>query len=134
MSRQKSQGIGLRKAPSKMFTTFMAAPVPSSGPNDDQDGQNRQLGQDQTSSPLTAIRLKRNQVARACDWCRLNRVRCDKNQPCFNCQSRGGTCCKNGIREVQSLPDATKCVPKLQVRNVHDTDVLKRDRETEGAH
>ncbi|PKX88908.1 putative transcription factor [Aspergillus novofumigatus IBT 16806] len=32
---------------------------------------------------------KRNRVARACDWCRVHRIKCDSSLPCQNCRNRG---------------------------------------------
>ncbi|KAL4994879.1 fungal-specific transcription factor domain protein [Aspergillus recurvatus] len=75
-----------------MFSTF------SSG--------NRKEGSSSSSTfPRAATpRFKRHQVARACDWCRLHRVKCDSSLPCQNCQNRGGRCTKrNGPKKVERL-------------------------------
>lgn len=61
-----------------MFTTFPA--------NAKEGTQNVNVSMSDASRP------KRKQVARACDWCRLNRIRCDDKQPCSNCRNRGGSC------------------------------------------
>ncbi|KAL3480020.1 fungal-specific transcription factor domain-containing protein [Aspergillus californicus] len=77
-----------------------------------------------TSPPSApAPRLKRHQVARACDWCRVHRVKCDNSSPCQNCQNRGGRCskrvtAKTGAR-AQTLPQALREVDCLQQR-VHE--------------
>ena len=63
---------------------------------------------EKSATPITAPRPKRNQVARACDWCRLNRVRCDDKQPCHNCLNRGGTCSNTRPQEATSLPAANR--------------------------
>ncbi|KAE8373497.1 fungal-specific transcription factor domain-containing protein [Aspergillus bertholletiae] len=57
-----------------------------------------------SNSLTTSMRPKRITVARACDWCRLNRVRCDDGQPCKNCRNRGVQCCK----ESKSAEQATR--------------------------
>jgi hypothetical protein len=61
-----------------------------------------------SATPVTAPRPKRNQVARACDWCRLSRVRCDDKQPCQNCLDRGGHCSNKKPQETTSLPAANR--------------------------
>ena len=68
-----------------MFTTFAGAPP---------------------RSPSTLSRSRRNQVARACDWCRVHRIKCDNNFPCYNCQNRGGQCSNEWTSEVRTLPHA----------------------------
>ncbi|KAL4746895.1 hypothetical protein BDW72DRAFT_206947 [Aspergillus terricola var. indicus] len=76
-----------------------------------------------TSPSATSSRFKRHQVARACDWCRLHRVKCDSSSPCQNCQSRGGRCTKrNGPKKAvarQTLPQTLREVERLQ-QKVHD--------------
>lgn len=54
---------------------------------------------------------KRAQVARACAWCRINRVRCDNHQQCRNCQRRKQTC-RRDKAETLTLPLALKYVIK----------------------
>ncbi|KAJ6112042.1 hypothetical protein N7523_008103 [Penicillium sp. IBT 18751x] len=39
-----------------------------------------------TGATAAPSRRKRAQVARACDWCRLNRIKCDERKPCQNCR------------------------------------------------
>ena len=70
-----------------MFTTFAGAPP---------------------HSPSTPVRPKRSHVVRACDWCRVHRIKCDNNFPCYNCQNRGGQCSTKGIGEVRTLPHAIR--------------------------
>ncbi|KAJ5115267.1 hypothetical protein NUU61_001026 [Penicillium alfredii] len=65
----------------------------------------------QEKAATSGPRPKRNQVARACDWCRLNRIKCDDSLPCQNCRSRGGQCSntKRRVNELQQqLENATK--------------------------
>ncbi|KAH8691429.1 hypothetical protein BGW36DRAFT_431978 [Talaromyces proteolyticus] len=49
-----------------------------------------------STSPLPngAVKRKRVAVARACNWCRLNRVRCDDCNPCQSCRTRNLQCSK----------------------------------------
>ncbi|KAI0465517.1 hypothetical protein F4859DRAFT_520023 [Xylaria cf. heliscus] len=85
-----------------MFTTFSAqmSPVPPSA----------------SITPPNGASGKRRKVARACDSCRLNRVRCDDNRPCENCRSRGEKC-KNALPwEAHSLPAAKREIERLQDR------------------
>lgn len=75
-----------------------------------------------SATSITAPRPKRNQVARACDWCRLNRVRCDDKQPCHNCLNRGGSCSNTKPREATSLPAANREMQRLRskVKDLQD--------------
>ncbi|EXM21909.1 hypothetical protein FOTG_10204 [Fusarium oxysporum f. sp. vasinfectum 25433] len=45
-----------------------------------------------SSSPTPSRKPKRNQVSKACDSCRLHRVKCDTEYPCQNCSSKGWQC------------------------------------------
>ena len=80
-----------------MFTTFVGtSPSP--------------IGYDQRETPaaIRAERPKRNQVARACDFCRLHRIKCSDSYPCHNCRDEGIECHKKGTNEVRALPHASK--------------------------
>ncbi|KAK5659007.1 hypothetical protein OQA88_1094 [Cercophora sp. LCS_1] len=71
------------------------------------------------SSPGTApllARPKRAQVSRACDWCRVHRVKCDTEQPCHNCRSRGAQCSTTGANEIRNLPHAFREIERLRKR------------------
>ncbi|KAH8597330.1 fungal-specific transcription factor domain-containing protein [Bisporella sp. PMI_857] len=59
---------------------------------------------------------KRVQVARACDWCRIHRVKCDNNRPCSNCRSRDGQCSNNSAKSLVTLPQAYREVEQLKQR------------------
>ncbi|KAJ5205787.1 Transcription factor [Penicillium cf. griseofulvum] len=85
---------------------------------------------ERSATPLTAPRPKRNQVARACDWCRLNRVRCDDKQPCQNCLNRGGTCSNTKPQEATSLPAANRELQRLRnkVKDLQDQVEKLKDR------
>ncbi|OAX78087.1 hypothetical protein ACJ72_07608 [Emergomyces africanus] len=77
------------------------------------------------SAPAT--RPKRKQVARACDWCRGHRIRCDNDRPCANCRSRGGKCTNNGESEMRTLPHALREIEKLKHR------IKDLERQLEGS-
>lgn len=68
-----------------------------------------------TSAPP---RPKRSQVARACDWCRQHRIKCDTHYPCRNCQDRGEHCSKKNARsnggEIRTLPRALSEIERLR--------------------
>ncbi|KAF2812993.1 uncharacterized protein BDZ99DRAFT_460316 [Mytilinidion resinicola] len=59
---------------------------------------------------------KRTAVDRACDRCRLNRIKCDIDRPCRNCQSAGRQCSNDGSREVLNLPEANREIEKLRAQ------------------
>lgn len=95
----------------------------------------RAIGHDQPPSPPLApsptapARPKRNQVARACDWCRVHRIKCDSNYPCSNCQNRGKQCSNKGTSEVRTLPHAIREIERLRLRVKELEDQLdKHDR------
>ncbi|PGH02764.1 hypothetical protein GX51_04498 [Blastomyces parvus] len=73
-------------------------------------------------------RPKRRQVARACDWCRVHRVRCDNDRPCANCRGRGGKCTSNGESEMRTLPHALREIEKLK-RRIKDLEQQLEDTE-----
>ncbi|KAK4452695.1 transcriptional activator protein acu-15 [Podospora aff. communis PSN243] len=69
------------------------------------------------SAPIPGIiRPKRSQVSRACDWCRVHRVKCDTSQPCHNCRSRGAQCSTSGANEIRNLPHAFREIERLRNR------------------
>ncbi|KAH6672839.1 fungal-specific transcription factor domain-containing protein [Halenospora varia] len=93
-----------------MFTSFVGAPPRS---------LRSESGGSSTSSPSSPtmpVRPKRSQVARACDWCRVHRIKCDNNYPCMNCQNRGGQCSNRGTNEVRTLPHAMREIERLRMR------------------
>ncbi|KAI0108848.1 hypothetical protein GGR51DRAFT_513312 [Nemania sp. FL0031] len=85
-----------------MFTTFSAqmSPVPLAT----------------STTPPNGTNGKRRKVARACDSCRLNRVRCDDDRPCENCRTRGEKCTNTMPWEAHSLPAAKREIERLQDR------------------
>ncbi|KAG8672453.1 hypothetical protein FPOAC2_05843 [Fusarium poae] len=62
------------------------------------------------------FRRKRQQVGRACDGCRLQRIKCDDSAPCLNCRTRGRDCSKNSVSLVSTLPQAQDEIDKLKRR------------------
>ncbi|KAF2230070.1 hypothetical protein EV356DRAFT_536724 [Viridothelium virens] len=68
---------------------------------------------DHTAAPM---RPKRIQDTRACDWCRLSRIKCDDLQPCTNCRSRGGRCSNFDSLPAASLPAANREIERLRQR------------------
>ncbi|TVY68103.1 Transcription factor asqA [Fusarium oxysporum f. sp. cubense] len=65
---------------------------------------------------LGFIRRKRKQVGRACDGCRLQRIKCDNSVPCLNCRTRGRECSNNNAPTVTTLPQAQDEIDKLRRR------------------
>ncbi|MCJ1348963.1 hypothetical protein MMC31_007196 [Peltigera leucophlebia] len=90
-----------------MFGTFPSGPPQSLG-----QGQ----GGLPSSEPSAPAQRKRNQVARACDWCRVHRIKCDNNLPCSNCLTRGEECSNKRKGEAQTLPAAIKEIDRLRQR------------------
>ncbi|KAF4450473.1 hypothetical protein F53441_6472 [Fusarium austroafricanum] len=62
------------------------------------------------------FRRKRKQVGRACDGCRLQRIKCDENVPCLNCRTRGRECSNSNAPVVSTLPQAKDEIDKLKRR------------------
>ncbi|KAK2793532.1 hypothetical protein FQN52_001118 [Onygenales sp. PD_12] len=98
-----------------MFSTFSANLDPTHRPRE------------KAAAPASTRR--RNQVARACDWCRLNRVKCDDKQPCQNCQSRGGQCSNTKLVGATSLPAANREIQRLRNRVKELQEEIRRVKE-----
>jgi hypothetical protein len=60
------------------------------------------------------LRQKRRQVARACDGCRTHRIKCDNNQPCSNCKSRGRHCSHSDAPKSSTLSEAYEEIGHLR--------------------
>ncbi|KAJ4226120.1 hypothetical protein NW759_004708 [Fusarium solani] len=90
-----------------MFTTFDIT-TPNS------------LSSEKPPSPPSQPRTKRAQVSRACDWCRLTRVKCDSVRPCRNCKQAKRECVNSGRDDFKSVAAATREVQRLrsQVREL----------------
>ncbi|KAK0708612.1 fungal-specific transcription factor domain-containing protein, partial [Lasiosphaeris hirsuta] len=79
-------------------------------------------------------RPKRSQVSRACDWCRVHRVKCDSEQPCQNCRARGAQCSTTGANEIRNLPHAFREIERLRNRVKElEGELQRRDRLASGA-
>ncbi|KAI1654612.1 fungal-specific transcription factor domain-containing protein [Daldinia decipiens] len=103
-----------------MFTTFLG-PSPrssESGPN----------SASPNGSQPPRPRQKRSQVARACDYCRVHRIKCDNNHPCLNCQTRGGQCSNDHTNGVRTLPHAFREIERLKQRNQELQKELEEER------
>ncbi|KAI1154390.1 fungal-specific transcription factor domain-containing protein [Nemania diffusa] len=91
------------------------------------------FGLSEVSRPSPS-RPKRSQVTRACDWCRIHRIKCDHYRPCSNCQNRGAECSNSPSGEIQSLPHAFREIERLKrrVRELESEieDERKRTRES----
>ncbi|CAG9991763.1 unnamed protein product [Clonostachys byssicola] len=63
-------------------------------------------------------RHRRDQVTRACNWCRAYRVKCDNDLPCHNCVSRGTQCSRDGEtgeqKRVLNLASALREIETLK--------------------
>ncbi|KAK9489161.1 fungal-specific transcription factor domain-containing protein [Lipomyces doorenjongii] len=92
-----------------MFTTFDVGMTASSTVS------SASASGESPSTPLPRQR-KRGQVARACDWCRVHRVKCDNDHPCSNCKSRGGQCSNSGAMKLTTLPHAYREIERLRQR------------------
>ncbi|KAJ0420220.1 fungal-specific transcription factor domain-containing protein [Aspergillus carlsbadensis] len=59
---------------------------------------------------------RRSQVARACNWCRVHRLKCDSQYPCANCRKRGGQCNHDRLTRSVTLPQAYREIERLKAR------------------
>ena len=86
-----------------MYTTFSSA--------------DPQVSENEGAVPTARTRRTRRQVARACIWCRIYRIKCDSNSPCRNCKLRGRECQENGeSNELRTFSHAIKEVRRLSQR------------------
>ncbi|KAF9894916.1 hypothetical protein FE257_004538 [Aspergillus nanangensis] len=77
---------------------------------------------------------KRAQVARACDWCRVHRVKCDSDRPCSNCRSRGGDCSNQDGPKTATLPQAVREIQRLTERVKELERELEQEQERKAVH
>ena len=82
-----------------------------------------------TSEPPPRTRQKRGQVARACDRCRVHRIKCDSGNPCSNCKNRGGQCSHSGGMKAATLPHAYREIERLEQRVEELEQEKERDAE-----
>ena len=110
-----------------MFTTF--ASMPPSSVSGSPDTPQFQLTLD---SPPRTRQRKRGKVARACDRCRIHRVKCDSGNPCSNCKNRGGQCSYSGAMKIATLPHAYREIERLEQRVEELEQEKERDAEKPG--
>ncbi|KAI1825414.1 hypothetical protein F4861DRAFT_199380 [Xylaria intraflava] len=85
-----------------MFTTFYGVTPPVNAvPN---------------AKRSSASRPKRSQVRRACDWCKLMRIKCDNYRPCSNCRQADRDCTVSGEDHFRSLAEAVNEVKRLRAQ------------------
>ncbi|KAI1175227.1 hypothetical protein F4777DRAFT_551327 [Nemania sp. FL0916] len=75
-----------------------------------------------------SLRPKRQQVARACDSCRMHRIKCDNNIPCKNCASRGEPCINKSPSERRTLPQAYREIDRLKQKVRELEEQLENER------
>ncbi|SPJ87824.1 related to transcription activator protein acu-15 [Fusarium torulosum] len=75
-----------------------------------------------------SFRRKRKQVGRACDGCRLQRIKCDDTIPCVNCRTRGRECSNSNTSLAPTLPQAQDEIDKLKRRVKELEAELSRER------
>ncbi|KAI5926242.1 fungal-specific transcription factor domain-containing protein [Camillea tinctor] len=95
-----------------MFTTFVGTPQSLTGKN---TSENAGSTLDATRNVLK-LKPKRQQVSRACNWCRVNRVKCDNSIPCNNCRTRGRKCSNRDLTKACTPDHAHQEVEKLKKR------------------
>ncbi|CAH0003730.1 unnamed protein product [Clonostachys byssicola] len=77
-------------------------------------------------------KARRAQVQRACDGCRLGRVKCDTSRPCRNCIQSGRQCVFEGSTEFRGLNTATIEIDRLRQR-VQDLEAEREQRPSQPA-
>lgn len=85
----------------------------------------------ETSNPRSfeaPLRPKRQQVARACDSCRMHRIKCDNNVPCKNCIGRGEQCINKSPGERRTLPQAYREIDRLKQKVKELEEQLEKER------
>lgn len=106
-----------------MYTTFASMPPSTVSPSPNSP----QLQPIIETPPRT--RQKRGQVARACDRCRVHRVKCDSGNPCSICKNRGGQCSYSGALKAVTLPHAYREIERLEQRVSELEQEKERDAE-----
>ncbi|KAI0105260.1 hypothetical protein GGR51DRAFT_520113 [Nemania sp. FL0031] len=106
-----------------MYSTFEGSKAP--GPKGEKD---EKLEIPNASSFEAPLRPKRQQVARACDSCRMHRIKCDNNVPCKNCVSRGEQCVNKSPGERRTLPQAYREIDRLKQKVKELEEQLEKER------
>ncbi|KAI0601034.1 fungal-specific transcription factor domain-containing protein [Biscogniauxia sp. FL1348] len=108
-----------------MFTTFSG--TPQSIPR--RDRVPKEVNAPSNSHPPDPpLKPKRHQVSRACDSCRMHRVKCDNNVPCRNCLNRGEQCINKSPSERRTLPQAYREIERLKQRVEELESQLEKER------
>jgi hypothetical protein len=111
-----------------MFSTFASEPVGDlSGPAE--PAASASVAGAASGKP----RKKRTQVARACEWCRVHRIKCDNDQPCSNCRRRGRPCSNEGVNPLQTLPQAYREIENLRMKVEELERQLQKERSRPAA-
>ncbi|KAI1129890.1 hypothetical protein F5Y10DRAFT_236900 [Nemania abortiva] len=106
-----------------MYSTFEGPKAP--GPKGERDEKPEVSSAPSFEAPL---RPKRQQVARACDSCRMHRIKCDNNVPCKNCVSRGEQCINKSPGERRTLPQAYREIDRLKQKVKELEEQLEKER------
>ncbi|XXG95740.1 hypothetical protein Hte_002010 [Hypoxylon texense] len=119
-----------------MFTTFIGTPQSLTGGSVNGNARGTSV-LPSTESSETSVRPppkpKRPQVARACDWCRVHRVKCDNSLPCKNCHNRGGRCSNRNSSEARALAQAYREVDRLKQKVSELEEQLREERNASKA-
>ncbi|KAI9712762.1 MAG: hypothetical protein M1820_001384 [Bogoriella megaspora] len=114
-----------------MFTTFVGRP-PSNNSSAVSRSPPESAAPPAGSPPAPRPRQKkRSQVARACDWCRVHRIKCDNDHPCTNCKNRGGQCSNSSASKSPTLPHAYREMERLKQRVQELEQELQKERKAE---
>lgn len=82
----------------------------------------------ETLTTAPSRRQKRNQVAKACDGCRILRIKCDDHSTCSNCKARGKVCSNSGISKSSPLSKANDEILRLNTRIADLETALRYER------
>ncbi|KAL4807613.1 hypothetical protein BDV18DRAFT_151590 [Aspergillus unguis] len=68
-------------------------------------------------------------IPKACEACRVRKVRCDRSSPCTNCRAAGIVCQQNAARIDSRNPDVSRLIERLDSRLGRIEDQLKDSPE-----
>ncbi|KAI0437789.1 hypothetical protein F4803DRAFT_555673 [Xylaria telfairii] len=92
-----------------MFTTFYGM-APATAGRDEGDTETSKAPQP------SATRPRRSQVRRACDWCKLMRIKCDNHRPCSHCRQADRACTVSGDNQFRNMAEAVNEVKRLRAQ------------------
>lgn len=81
------------------------------------------------SGPPAPRTARRSQVPRACNWCRVHRLKCDSDFPCTNCRRKGGECNSDRLAKPVTLPQACREIDRLKQRVEQLENELQNERQ-----